>query len=135
MICKALFTGGLLWVVALLGCGAAQYALVGTAHVSGAHGDVQLERASEGGTMATVIMDQLPPPSELDKETYVLWFDADGEDPQNMGALAYDDKTRQAKATGTSAHRDFEIIITAEDSAEAEELGDLVIARKQIEGK
>lgn len=125
-----------LWLLtfAVFGCAAPQYALSGSAQVPGTFGAVQLEKADGGKLLVTVVLDELSPPSHLADAltSYVLWFQVDGAEPVNQGVLTYDQAKRRATATAVTEHRSFDLMVTAESTAEASEPSDFVVAKQQI---
>ena len=73
----------------------ADYAVVGSAEVPSAHGEIQIEKIDKGQSLVTVLVDELPEPNSIDPElaVYVVWFVAVGEAPEPKCTLDYDPET------------------------------------------
>ena len=69
----------LIAVLMIASCNAlADYALVGSAYVPAAHGEIDVEKIDKQQILITVILDHLVPPEkiELGMTHYVIWFSA-----------------------------------------------------------
>jgi hypothetical protein len=96
--------------------------LAAAPQVPGAEGTVGTGVDANGNTRVTVAVRHLAPPDRLRQgaSVYVVWArptgaDAAQQQPQNLGALRVDSDLRGTLETITPM-RDFEIVITAEDS-------------------
>ncbi len=115
----------------------ADYALVGSAYVPAAHGEIETEKIDGGQILVSVILDYLDPPEkiELGLTHYVVWFVAPGEAPSRQGLLDYDEDARVAKGSFPTLLREFELQITAENSETPERPSDLLVSSQKIREK
>ena len=115
----------------------ADYALVGSAYVPAAHGEIETEKIDGGQILVTVVLDHLDPPDkiELGLTHYVVWFIAAGEAPEMQGPLDYDGETRTARGTFPTLLREFDLQITAENSESPERPSDLLVTSQKIREK
>lgn len=128
----------LIAVLMIASCNAlADYALVGSAYVPAAHGEIDVEKIDRQQILITVILDHLVPPEkvELGLTHYVVWFSAPGELPVRQLALEYDAETQTGHAAIPTSLRDFELQITAENGDTPNQPSDLVVASQQIREK
>jgi len=112
----------------------ADYALVGSAYVPAAHGQVDVEKIDGDEILITVTLDHLVPPEriELGLTHYVVWFTAVGEHPVRQRALDYDTETQVARASIPTSLREFEVQVTAENSETPNQPSDLLVASQKI---
>jgi hypothetical protein len=128
----------LIWLVAILliaSCNPlADYALVGSAYVPAAHGEIEIEKIDKKQILVTVLLDHLDPPEkvELGLTHYVIWFSAPGGLPVRQRALEYDAKSQTGRASIPTSLREFELQITAENGDSPSQPSDLVVASQQI---
>ena len=125
----------LLAASSLYGCNPpADYALVGSAFVPAAHGDVRIEKIDKQQKLITVTMDHLPPPEEIEAGLahYVVWFAAVGALPTREAVLDYDRETRVGRASIPTSMLDFDIRVTAEQSDTPVQPSDLVVASQRV---
>jgi len=115
----------------------ADYALVGSAYVPAAHGEIDIEKIDKQQILVTVILDHLVPPEqiELGLTHYVVWFSTAGELPVRQQALEYDAEARIGRAAIPTSLREFELQITAENGDAPNQPSDLVVASQQIREK
>ena len=115
----------------------ADYALVGSAFVPAAHGDIRIEKIDKGQRLVVVQMDHLPPPSEIEPELeyYVVWFSEVGELPTPQATLEYDREKRVGRASIPTALREVDVQITAEQSESPSQPSDLIVASQKIREK
>ncbi len=115
----------------------ADYALVGSAYVPAAHGEIDVEKIDKQQILVTVILDHLVPPEkvELGLTHYVVWFSAAGELPVRQLPLEYDAETQTGRAAIPTSLREFELQITAENGDTPNQPSDLVVASQQIREK
>ena len=133
-----------LWSIALLallsaaGCNPpADYALVGSAFVPAAYGDIKIDKIDKEQILVVLALDHLPPPSEVElgMTHYIVWFNAIGELPVAQRALEYDSEARTGAASIPTTMREFEVQITAEQSATPVQPSDLLVASQRIREK
>ena len=113
----------------------ADYALVGSAEVPGAHGDIEVERVDRDQLLVTLVLDNLAPPEHLEDglTSYALWFQEDGQDPVLKGVLDYDVEERVGRGMATTALRVFRLFVTAEFTEAPESPSDFVVAAQTID--
>ena len=128
----------LIWLIAIVliaSCNAlADYALVGSAYVPAAHGEIDIEKIDREQILVTVLLDHLVPPEkvELGLTHYVVWFSAPGDLPVRQQALEYDAESQTGRASIPTSLREFELQITAESSDTPNQPSDLAVASQQI---
>lgn len=125
-------------LVACAGCNPpADYALVGSAYVPAAHGDIDVESIDKEQILINVTMDHLAPPADIEPGMthYVVWFTAVGEHPVRQQALEYDPETRVGRASIPTSMREFDVQITAEQSDSPIQPSDLIVASQKIREK
>ena len=125
----------LLAASALYGCNPpADYALVGSACVPVAHGDMRIEKIDREQRLITVTLDYLPPPEEIEagRTHYVVWFAAVGALPTPQAVLDYDRETRVGRASIPTSMLDFDVRVTAEQSDAPVQPSDLVVASQRV---
>lgn len=125
-------------VLMIASCNAlADYALVGSAYVPAAHGEIEIEKIDKQQILVTVILDHLLPPEqiELGLTHYVVWFSAPGELPVRQQSLEYDAEAQTGRAAIPTGLREFELQITAENGDAPNQPSDLVVASQQIREK
>jgi len=112
----------------------ADYAIVGSAEVPSAHGDVEIEKIDKEQILVTVVLDALPPPDEIEPGLthYVLWFVLIGEDPARQGTLEYDPDERVGRVSVPTSLREFELRVTAEATADPQIPSYLLVATQKI---
>lgn len=123
-------------ILALHGCNRpADYAVVGSAEVPSAHGDVEIERIDRQQLLVTIVLDHLPSPDRIEPDLthYAVWFVVVGEDPVFQGILEYDETTRTGRASYPTTLREFEMRVTAERSAEPATPNYVLVASQQIQ--
>jgi len=115
----------------------ADYALVGSAYVPAAHGEIEIEKIDGGQILVTATIDHLDPPEriEVGLTHYVVWFTAPGEAPSRRGTLDYDPKTRIGRGSFPTELRQFDFQITAENSETPERPSDLLVSSQKIREK
>jgi hypothetical protein len=80
-----------------------------------AHGTVAVKTGRNGNTDVSITAKSLAQPSALNppENTYVVWFQPDGQDARNMGALRVNNNL-DGKLVTVSPYRRFKVFITAE---------------------
>jgi hypothetical protein len=130
----------LVWLIAvwIVGCNRpADYALVGSAYVPAAQGDIEVEKVDKGQILLTLTLDQLVAPERIEPglKSYVVWFAPVGEDPTRQGALKYDAAKQTGRASIVTSWREFEVQITAESTDTPSQPSDFVITSQEIREK
>lgn len=117
------------------GCGGARnYTVRGSQRDPGADGRVQVERIDGGNQLITFTGTNMTPPDRLGSgfTRYVLWVRT-ASAPATMEAnVAYDPDSRSGRATATTPHQRFTVMITAERAAETSTPSDAVIFTQNI---
>ncbi len=115
----------------------ADYALVGSAFVPAAHGEIEVEGIDKNQILINITMDHLPDPAEIEAllTHYVVWFTAVGEYPVRQGTLEYDPETHIGRASFPTSMLELDVQITAEQSESPTQPSDLVIASQKIREK
>ena len=112
----------------------ADYALVGSAYVPAAHGDIEVEKIDKEQILITLTLDHLVPPDkvELGLTHYVVWFAPVGEHPIRQRALDYDAEAQVGGASIPTSLREFEVQVTAENSETPNQPSDLLVASQKV---
>jgi hypothetical protein len=115
----------------------ADYALVGSAYVPAAHGEIDVEKIDKEEILITVTLDHLVPPEkiELGLTHYIVWFALVGEHPMRQRALDYDAEAQVGRASIPTSLREFEVQITVENSETPNQPSDLLVASQKIREK
>jgi hypothetical protein len=113
---------------------AADYALVGSGYVPAAHGEINVEKIDREQLLITVTLDHLVSPEKIEPGLthYIVWFAAVGEFPAYQRALDYDAKTMVGRASIPTSLREFELQITAENTATPAQPSALLMASQKI---
>lgn len=112
----------------------ADYALVGSAYVPAAHGEIDVEKIDREQILITVTLDHLVSPEkvELGLTHYIVWFAPVGEHPLYQQVLHYDAETMVGRASIPTSLREFEVQVTAENSETPDQPSDLLMASQKI---
>jgi len=105
--------------------------------VPAAFGDIRIDKIDRQQILVVVVMDHLPPASEVElgMAHYIVWFNAIGELPIMQQELEYDSETRTGRASIPTTMREFDVQITAEQSATPIQPSDLLVASQRIREK
>jgi hypothetical protein len=97
--------------------GASEVRLTSDPSTPAAVGKAHLNKEKNGNLKLKVEVYHLAKPSALTpaRQTYVVWTQARGKDPQNQGVLKVNDKL-EGNFEDTVSNQDFDVFITAEDS-------------------
>lgn len=112
----------------------ADYALVGSAYVPAAYGQIDVEKIDRDQILITITLDQLVAPAQVEVglTQYIVWFAPVGEAPQYQQALDYDAETKTGRASIPTSLREFELQVTAENSERPNQPSDLLMASQRI---
>jgi hypothetical protein len=115
----------------------ADYALVGSAYVPAASGEIDVEKGSGDEILIQVTLDHLVSPGNLEEGLthYVVWFTPTGEYPVRQRALDYDAEGMVGRAAIRTSLREFEVTVTAENGETPNRPSDLVVASQEIREK
>ena len=96
--------------------------MVNSPDIPAAQGTIRATPGENGNTRLRVSVRHLAPPKKVraDATTYVVWVQAAGGAPQNMGALKVDEDLRGTLTTVTPL-TSFEVFITLENAATVQE--------------
>jgi hypothetical protein len=130
----------LVWLIAvwIVGCNRpADYALVGSAYVPAAQGDIEVEKVDKGQILLSLTLDQLVAPERIEAglKHYVVWFAPVGEDPTRQGILEYDAAKQTGRASIVTSWREFEVQVTAESTETPNQPSDFVVTSQAIREK
>lgn len=130
-------TLGMLFIaLMLLSCGGSiHYELAGTDRVPGADFVLDVDRQDGGNWLVTLEASNLPPPARLNDQMtlYSVWIVPDGQTPQRIGNLTYDEGDRAGTMSATTVTRSFQVVVSAEINAEAGAPSDVVVFRSSVE--
>lgn len=115
----------------------ADYALVGSAYVPAAHGEIEVEKIDKQQILITIILDHLVEPDRIETGLthYIVWFAPTGEYPLRQQALQYDAEAKIGRASIPTSLREFEVRITAENRETPNQPSDLLVASQKIREK
>ena len=101
--------------------GASEVRLTADSSIPAAAGKARLSKEKNGNLKLKVEVYHLAKPGALtpSRQSYVVWTQARGKNPENRGALKVNDKL-EGKFEDTVTNGDFEIFITAEDNSRAD---------------
>lgn len=118
-----------------LGCGGPnQYVVQGAPPAAGADGNISVGDFDDGNAEVEIEVANLPPANRVEEDAtvYIVWFKGDGA-PAKAGQLAYDDDERTGTLHATSPNREFTVLITAEEEADASSPSEHVVFRQDVE--
>jgi hypothetical protein len=100
---------------------ASEVRLTTDSSIPAAVGKAHLSKEKNGNLKLKVEVYHLAKPDALTpaRQTYVVWTQARGKDPQNQGVLKVNDKL-EGNFEDTVSNQDFDIFITAKDNPRAE---------------
>ncbi|MFS8067008.1 MAG: hypothetical protein ACMG6S_11610 [Byssovorax sp.] len=100
----------------LAGCGAAPIQLVSSPNVPAASGEITTEEGENGNLKLGIEVKHLAAPEKIQPgaTVFVVWVEAAGATPQNVGALRIDED-HTGRLDTTTPHRRFNLAITAEE--------------------
>jgi hypothetical protein len=100
---------------------ASEVRLTADPSIPAAAGKARLSKEKNGNLKLKVEVYHLAKPGALTpaRQTYVVWTQARGKDPQNRGVLRVNDKL-EGNFEDTVSNQDFDVFITAEDNPKAE---------------
>ena len=101
--------------------GASEVRLTADSSIPAAAGKARLSKEKNGNLKLKVEVYHSAKPGALtpSRQSYVVWTQARGKNPENRGALKVNDKL-EGKFEDTVTNGDFEIFITAEDNSRAD---------------
>jgi hypothetical protein len=101
-----------------------------------AEGKVITDNDRNGNTGVEVHVKHMATPQSLTpaKQTYLVWIQARGKDPELLGALRVNEGLEGSLKAATP-YKEFEIFITAEDTLKPEAPSSIVILKGAVERK
>lgn len=125
----------LITIFAIASCNPpADYALVGSAFVPAAHGEIDVEKLDKQQILITVTLDHLVAPERIEPGLthFIVWFVPVGELPLRQQVLDYDADAKVGRAAIPTSLREFEVQVTAENSDTPDQPSDLLVASQKI---
>jgi len=115
-------------------CEAKSFPLIASSIVPAARGKVDVGKDRNKNTEVKLSAEHLAPPDNLTppKETYVVWIQEKGSDPENRGQLKVNKKL-QAKFETVTPRTSFDIFVTAEADANVKAPGGPEVMRTTIQ--
>jgi hypothetical protein len=110
--------------------------LVNTGAAPAAEGKVITDNDRNGNTGVEVQVKHMATPQSLTppRQTYLVWVQPRGKDPELLGALRVNENLEGSLRAATP-YKDFEILITAEDSTKPESPSSAVILKGSVARK
>ncbi len=118
------------------GCGGPRvYSIAGTQRDPGVDARLQIERIEGGNNLLTLTVRFLTPPERHgDGNTvFMVWIRQQNGTTLLASQLGYTPDTREGRATATTPHQRFTLIVTAERDASASTPSDYVILQQEVE--
>jgi hypothetical protein len=119
----------------IAGCGGPRnFTLRGSQRDPGADGQLQVERIDGGNHLLTFSGRNMTPPDRLGAgfTRYTVWVRT-GQSPATMEAnLQYDPSSRSGRATATTPHQRFTVMVTAERAADTATPSDVVVFQQEV---
>jgi|ERR1051326_8907377 hypothetical protein len=110
--------------------------LVNTGAAPAAEGKVITENDRNGNTHVDVHVKHMATPQSLTPamQTYLVWVQPRGKDPELLGALRVNEDL-EGSLKATTTYKDFEIFVTAEEKVRPESPSSMVILKGSVERK
>lgn len=110
--------------------------LVNTGAAPAAEGKVITDNDRNGNTHVDVQVKHMATPQSLTpaKQTYLVWVQPRGKDPELLGALRVNEDL-EGSLKATTPYKDFEIFVTAEDNMRPESPSSMVILKGAVARK
>lgn len=120
---------------AVAGCGGPRtFTVRGTQRDPGADAQLQIERIDGGNNLITFTGRNMTPPERLGSgfTRYVLWVRQGTAAAQMEANVAYDPESRSGRATATTPHQRFTVMVTAERASETGTPSDMLIFTQNV---
>jgi hypothetical protein len=130
----ALIVGAMLVLTSACAPGPA-YEMDATDRTPAAVGELDVDEDDSQNLRLDLAVSHLPPPERLDANlsTYVVWLRPSGEERYiNLGALQINED-REAQLQATTPFRNFDLFVTAEESARTEQPSEVVVLQRRID--
>ena len=110
--------------------------LVNTGAAPAAEGKVTTDNDRNGNTHVDVQVKHMATPQSLTpaKQTYLVWVQPRGKDPELLGALRVNEDL-EGSLKATTPYKDFEIFVTAEENMRPESPSSMVILKGSVARK
>jgi hypothetical protein len=110
--------------------------LTNTGAAPAAEGKVITDNDRNGNTGVEVQVKHMATPQSLTpaRQTYLVWVQPRGKDPELLGALRVNENLEGSLKAATP-YKDFEILVTAEDNMKPEMPSNMVILKGSVERK
>jgi len=110
--------------------------LTNTGVAPAAEGKVTTDKDRNGNTGVEIQVKHMATPQSLTpgKQTYLVWVQPRGKDPELLGALRVNENLEGSLKAATT-YKDFDILITAEDSVKADTPSSMVVLKGSVERK
>ena len=110
--------------------------LTNTGAAPAAEGKVITDNDRNGNTGVEIEVKHMATPQSLTppKQTYLVWVQPRGKDPELLGALRVNDNL-EGSLRATTTYKDFEVLITAEDNVKPDTPSSMVILKGSVERK
>lgn len=118
------------------GCGGPRtYTMAGTQRDPGVEARLQIERIEGGNSLLTLTVRFLTPPDRLGEgnSVFMVWIRQPSGVTALASQLAYTPDNREGRATVTTPHPRFSLIVTAERDATASSPSDFVVLQQDVE--
>ena len=122
-------------VLALAPAGYAKnYHLTAASIVPGATGELQVAKEKNGNVQVVLKADHLAKPGRLtpSANTYVVWFQEEGSQPQSQGELMIGDNEKAELKSTTMLHN-FKVLVTAETDSRTKVPSEQVVLRATVQ--
>lgn len=110
--------------------------LVNTGTAPAAEGKVTTENDRNGNTKVEIQVKHMAVPHSLTpaKQAYIVWVQPRGKDPEMLGTLRVNEDL-EGSLKATTPYKDFDVLITAEDSMKPESPSAMTILKGSVERK
>jgi hypothetical protein len=110
--------------------------LTNTGVAPAAEGKIITDKDRNGNTGIEIHVKHMATPHSLTppRESYLVWVQPRGKDPELLGALRVNENLEGSLKAATT-HKDFEVLITAEDSMKPDTPSSTVILKGTVERK
>ncbi len=108
--------------------------LTNTGIAPGAEGTVTTDNDRNGNTNVEVKVKHMAGPQQLTPamQTYIVWIQARGKEPEAIGVLRVNGDLEGA-LKGTTPYKDFDVLITAEDNLKPNAPSSMVMLKGTVE--
>ena len=108
--------------------------MIADASVPAASGKAHLDKDRNGNLKLKLDVDHLAKPGALTptRQSYVVWIEPRGKEPQNLGQLKVNNNL-QGSFEATVPRQDFEVFVTAEDNPAAQMPSEPKLLRAEIQ--